>query len=60
MKREDAGKFLADVLRKIMLDIEVPNGLKELGYTSTDIPELVKGTLPQVCIDAFINACIFL
>ncbi|XP_025091096.1 hydroxyacid-oxoacid transhydrogenase, mitochondrial-like isoform X2 [Pomacea canaliculata] len=47
VKREDAGKFLADVLRKIMLDIEVPNGLKELGYTSTDIPELVKGTLPQ-------------
>lgn len=47
-KKEDAGQVLADTVRKIMDDIQVPNGLKELGYNSADIPALVKGTLPQV------------
>ena len=30
-----------------MQRLEVPNGLKAVGYTSSDIPALVAGTLPQ-------------
>ena len=26
----------------------LPNGLKAVGYTSADIPNLVEGTLPQL------------
>jgi hydroxyacid-oxoacid transhydrogenase len=44
---EDAGKILADAIIKIMRDLKVPNGLRELGYQSADIPALVEGTLPQ-------------
>jgi hydroxyacid-oxoacid transhydrogenase len=47
VKREDAGKVLADEIVKIMRDLKVPNGLRELGYESSDIPALVEGTLPQ-------------
>jgi hydroxyacid-oxoacid transhydrogenase len=43
----DAGDILADQLRALMRDLRIPNGLKELGYTSADIPALVEGTLPQ-------------
>jgi len=43
----DAGKILADQLRRIMQDLRVPNGLMDLGYSSSDIPALVEGTLPQ-------------
>ncbi|KAJ8321953.1 hypothetical protein KUTeg_000424 [Tegillarca granosa] len=39
-KKEDAGQVLADTVRKIMDDIQVPNGLQELGYNSADIPAL--------------------
>jgi len=46
-KREDAGKILADQLVKLMQDLKVPNGLRALGYQSSDIPALVEGTLPQ-------------
>ena len=44
---EDAGKILADRVLEFMHDLQVPNGLSELGYKSEDIPELVEGTLPQ-------------
>jgi hydroxyacid-oxoacid transhydrogenase len=27
--------------------LKVPNGLKALGYSTTDIPALVEGTMPQ-------------
>ena len=43
----DAGKILADQLVRIMHDLRMPNGLRDLGYTSADIPALVEGTLPQ-------------
>lgn len=43
----DAGKILSDVLVEIMHDLEIPSGLCELGYTTSDIPALVEGTLPQ-------------
>ena len=43
----DAGEILAEQLIKIMQDLDMPNGLRALGYTSADIPALVEGTLPQ-------------
>lgn len=46
-KREDAGLILADVIRKFMHEIKIENGLKELGFSSSDIGNLVEGTLPQ-------------
>lgn len=47
VKRVDAGKCLAEIITKYMIDLEVPNGLIALGYDTSDIPALVKGTLPQ-------------
>ncbi|XP_071966073.1 hydroxyacid-oxoacid transhydrogenase, mitochondrial-like isoform X2 [Antedon mediterranea] len=47
VKREDAGRALSDAVREFMNDLEVEDGLQALGYTSEDIPALVKGTLPQ-------------
>ena len=49
-KREDAGKVLSDTLRQFMYDLKVDNGLNAVGYTKDDIPELVRGILPQVII----------
>lgn len=46
-KREDAGKILADKLREILSGLKFPDGLQALGYTSDDIPAMVKGTMPQ-------------
>lgn len=47
-KRADAGKILADTVRKYMRVMKVENGLTELGFEKEDIPTLVQGTLPQV------------
>jgi hydroxyacid-oxoacid transhydrogenase len=47
VKEADAGKVLADRLTWFMNCLGVPNGLKALGYTTSDIPALVEGTLPQ-------------
>jgi len=47
VKAEDAGKVLADRITEFMRVLDVPNGLKALGYTPADIPKLVEGTLPQ-------------
>jgi hydroxyacid-oxoacid transhydrogenase len=44
---EDAGKILADRIIWFMHRIKTPNGLCAIGYTSSDIPALVEGTLPQ-------------
>ena len=43
-KREDAGRILGDVCRKYMQDLKIPDGLKALGYSNDDIPQLVIGT----------------
>lgn len=47
----DLGAILADTVRRYMQVMKVENGLSELGYTKSDIPGLVKGTLPQVRIN---------
>ena len=43
----DAGKILADRITWFMRELKVPNGLKAIGYTSSDINTLIEGTLPQ-------------
>jgi hydroxyacid-oxoacid transhydrogenase len=43
----DAGKILADRITWFMQRLKVPNGLREVGYSTSDIPALVAGTLPQ-------------
>ncbi len=43
----DAGKVLADRITWFMQRLHVPNGLRAIGYSSSDIPALVEGTLPQ-------------
>ncbi|KAF0751125.1 hypothetical protein AaE_006497 [Aphanomyces astaci] len=46
-KAEGAGDILADEVLRLMQDLDVPLGIGLLGYTFSDIPALVKGTLPQ-------------
>ncbi len=47
VKNDDAGRVLADRITWFMRELKVPNGLKAVGYSSSDIPTLVEGTLPQ-------------
>jgi hydroxyacid-oxoacid transhydrogenase len=47
VRAEDAGKILSDRITWFMQRLKTPNGLREIGYCSLDIPALVKGTLPQ-------------
>jgi len=47
VRAEDAGKVLADRIVWFMQRLRVPNGLAAIGYSSSDIPALVEGTLPQ-------------
>lgn len=44
---EDAGSILAERVIHFMRLLGMPNGLAAVGYTASDIPALVKGTLPQ-------------
>ena len=37
----------ADRIALFMQRLKIPNGLRAIGYGSSDIPELVEGTLPQ-------------
>jgi hydroxyacid-oxoacid transhydrogenase len=43
----DAGEVLSDRITWFIERLKLPNGLRALGYTSSDIPALVAGTLPQ-------------
>jgi hydroxyacid-oxoacid transhydrogenase len=44
---DDAGTVLADRITWFMQRLRTPNGLRAIGYSSSDIPALVEGTLPQ-------------
>ena len=44
---DEAGHILADQIVAMMKQLEVPNGLSAIGFTESDIPALVEGTLPQ-------------
>ena len=44
---DDAGKILANRITWFMERLKVPNGLRAIGYSTSDIPTLVEGTLPQ-------------
>ena len=44
---DQAGDVLAGQVIHFMRQLDVPNGLAEVGYTVSDIPALVEGTLPQ-------------
>jgi hydroxyacid-oxoacid transhydrogenase len=44
---DDAGAILSDRIIEFMQNLDIPNGLSEVGYTQADIPALVEGTLPQ-------------
>jgi hydroxyacid-oxoacid transhydrogenase len=46
-RKEDAGRVLADRITWYMHRLKTPNGLRDVGYSSSDIPALVDGTLPQ-------------
>lgn len=43
----DAGNVLAHRVVDFMRELEMPNGLQDVGYRLADIPALVQGTLPQ-------------
>jgi hydroxyacid-oxoacid transhydrogenase len=43
----DAAEFLPSVLIDLMKDIEIPNGVAAVGFTTSDIPSLVEGTMKQ-------------
>ena len=44
---EEAGPVLAARIVALMKELDLPNGLKAVGFRKDDIPELVAGTLPQ-------------
>jgi alcohol dehydrogenase class IV len=44
----DAGPgALSSVLRSLMRDVAIPNGLAEVGYLDSDVDDLVEGALKQ-------------
>ena len=46
-RKDDAGRVLADRMTWFMQRLSVPNGLRAVGYSSSDIPALVEGTVAQ-------------
>ena len=46
-RREDAGNIIAERITWFMQRLKTPNGLRDIGYGSEDIPALVEGTMPQ-------------
>jgi hydroxyacid-oxoacid transhydrogenase len=46
-RAEDAGEILSDQLKKFLVNLEQPRGIKAFGYGGGDIEALVDSTLPQ-------------
>ncbi|WP_182545754.1 hydroxyacid-oxoacid transhydrogenase [Halosaccharopolyspora lacisalsi] len=46
-KTDEPARQLPAVLTRLMRDIDVPNGIGAVGFTESDIPELVEGALKQ-------------
>jgi hydroxyacid-oxoacid transhydrogenase len=46
-RSEDAGEILSAAMVDLMRRTGMPNGLQAIGYSPTDIPEMVAGTLSQ-------------
>jgi len=46
-RSEDAGQVLSDRITWFMQRLHVPNGLREVGFSSADLPALVDGALAQ-------------
>ncbi len=44
---DDPADLLPRVLRRVMADVGLPGGLREVGYTDTDVPDLVAGAMAQ-------------
>ncbi len=51
-REDDAGSILADRITWFMQRLKTPNGLAAVGYSLSDIPALVEGTLPQHLVHA--------
>ncbi|PVU93871.1 hypothetical protein BB559_003147 [Furculomyces boomerangus] len=47
VKLSDAGEVLSDAIKKFLINLGLPDGISAFGYTHSDIPALVEGTLPQ-------------
>lgn len=48
VKEENAGAVLGEALEKFLSELgDQPSGLKDLGFTSEHLDDLVEGTLPQ-------------
>lgn len=43
----EAGDVLAETMGALMHDVGAPNGIRGVGYTLDDVPDLVKGAAPQ-------------
>jgi len=46
-KLNDAGEQLPSAVVELMRDIHLPNGIGAVGYTESDVPDLVPGTMKQ-------------
>jgi hydroxyacid-oxoacid transhydrogenase len=46
-KPEDAGRILSDQVISYMKRLNIPSGLKAVGFRKEDIPRMVEATLPQ-------------
>lgn len=43
----EIGSYLYESIARFLDGLGVPRGLKAVGYTKDDIPDLVEGTIPQ-------------